>query len=43
MNIISFMDTLPIWGVFLGSTIVIILSTELGFQLGKHAQGITLL
>ena len=39
MNVIRFMDIFPLWGVFIASIVLIMLATELGFLLGRRAQG----
>jgi len=39
MNIIKLMDGLPLWGIFLTSVGLIIISLELGFLLGKRDRG----
>ncbi len=38
MNVIPFMDMFPLWGIFLSSVLVIVLSSELGFAIGIHTR-----
>ena len=38
MSIIGFIDGLPLWAIFLASTLVVLVFTELGFQLGRRAR-----
>ena len=39
MSIIDIMDSLPLWGIFIASVVIIILSLELGFLMGKRDRG----
>jgi hypothetical protein len=38
-RIIEFIDGLPLWAIFVASTILVLVFTELGFQLGRRARG----
>jgi hypothetical protein len=37
-SITELLDKVPLWGVFLASILIISLSMELGFQIGKRTQ-----
>ena len=38
MNIIEFLDKLPLWGILVTSAVIILLFTEFGFLPGKRAR-----
>jgi len=38
MNIIEFLDKVPLWGILVTSAVTILLSTEFSFLLGKRAR-----